>query len=300
MPARTNIHWADYQSNMLYAVLKSDEFREGHACVRVSPGCEHCWASAFNTRLGTGLPYTAQNLKKVEVNLHETELKRITKFKPKPLKGESAFKWGRSRAVVFPCDMTDMFGEWVTDEMLDRMFEAMYYRADVDWMVLTKRPGRAAQYLQAKAQAGKMPLKNIYIGCTVEDRMRADLRVHPMRTIHSLGWNTCVSYEPALSSVDWNDWYFIQWLVCGGESGAAARPMHPDWARGARDFCVRNNIPYFHKQNGEFAPLSALNVTDATTFKHKPINWEGTMLYRVGLGLAGRLLDGREWNQTAR
>lgn len=299
MPARTNIHWADYQSNMLYAALKKDEDKEGHACVRVSPGCEHCWASAFNTRLGTGLAYTAQNMKLVNVEISENELKRIAKFKPQPKKGESAFKWGRHRAVVFPCDMTDMFGEWVTDRTLDRMFEAMYFRADVDWMVLTKRPGRAAQYLQEKARKDKKPLGNIYIGCTVEDQTRADLRVLPMRAIHGLGWQTFVSYEPALSMVRWSEWYFLAWLICGGESGQEARPMNPWWARAARDFCTANSIPFFFKQFGEFLPLDHLAwVTDQTTFKHKPVEMDGVTMCRVGKAMAGRVLDGREWNET--
>jgi protein gp37 len=54
-------------------------------------------------------------------------------------------------------------------------------------------------------------------------------------------------------------------VICGGESGPKARPMHPDWARSLREQCVAAEIPFFFKQWGKKA--------------------------------AGRLLDGTEWSQ---
>jgi len=60
----------------------------------------------------------------------------------------------------------------------------------------------------------------------------------------------------------------IDWVIVGGESGANARPMHPDWARGLRDQCVEAGVAYFFKQ------------------------WGGTTA-KAG----GRLLDGREWSE---
>lgn len=286
MPAKTKIEWADYVSNPLKAMYGS---KRGWACVKVSPGCANCWASKFNVRLGTGfgMQYTAQNIKKVDTYFDEKELNRMEKFSPR-----GDFKHGRSRAVAFPCDMTDMFGSWVSDEQLDKIFHAMSVNQSVDWFVLTKRPERMAQYLQ-----GKTPLSHIYMGVSIEDQERANSRVYPMRIVRDLGWKVIVSYEPALHNVHWSDWYFIDWLVCGGESGSAARPMHPDWARSARDFCKANSIPFFFKQNGEFAPRDAFVVTDASRFKHKPLVFSNTVLFRVGKGLAGRLLDGRAWNE---
>jgi protein gp37 len=306
MPIKTNIHWADYVSNPIKALYNTPPMpmiggasiqRRGWACVKVSPGCENCWASTFNVRLGTGagMNYTAQNMKKVEVYIDQQELKRMVTFKPR-----REIKWGRSCPIIFVCDMTDLFGEWVSDEWIDKIFGAMWINQNVDWVVLTKRVGRMAQYAQYKANANKIPLNNIYLGCTVEDFQRSELRVHGMRMIHDLGWKTLVSYEPALSSVNWEDWYFLDWLICGGESGKNARPMDPQWAREARDFCVKNSIPFFFKQNGEFAPHGALNITEHTTFKNKPVQIGGSLVFRVGLGMAGRLLDGREWNQVAR
>lgn len=40
----------------------------------------------------------------------------------------------------------------------------------------------------------------------------------------------------------------IDWIICGGESGPGARPMHPDWARLLRDQCATAGVPFFMKQ----------------------------------------------------
>jgi hypothetical protein len=81
MPTKTKIEWADYISNPLKATpLASPHLlgnenggkkRTGHACIKLSEGCAHCWASTFNVRLGTGLEYTVPNMDKVELFLDE-------------------------------------------------------------------------------------------------------------------------------------------------------------------------------------------------------------------------------------
>lgn len=297
MPAKTKIEWADYISNPIkaravagpYALNGGHEVtKQGHACVKVSEGCANCWASTFNVRLGTGLEYTKPNLEKAEFFLDEKEMQRMLKFNPR-----GPFKHGRSRAVVFLCDMTDLFGEWVSDEWLDRIFFVMHMTPHVDWFVLTKRTDRMMNYLADKHNQGKVNFNNIYMGCTVENQKRANERRGAMDAIHWMGWKTWVSFEPALEAVNWGGWKFLNGLICGGESGVNARPMPPEAAREAWGFCSQHGIPFFFKQWGEWIPLDHLAwVTDATTFKHKPVEVHGTVMVRVGRGLAGNVLDG--------
>jgi protein gp37 len=294
MPAKTKIEWADYISNPVKA--KDANGKRGHACIKFSEGCVNCWASSFNVRLGTGLPYTVANMQRgvTEVYLDEEEMKRIYKFKPRLPKGESTFKNGRSRPVVFPCDMTDLFGSWVSVEWLDRIFQAMWMCQDVDWLVLTKRTHRMFTYIVDKHNAGKMPLNNIYLGCTVENQKRANERREDMRAIAEMGWKTWVSFEPALEIVNWDGWQFLNGLVCGGESGVNARPMPPEAAREARNYCEHHDIPFFFKQWGEWIPLDHLAWVNAeTTFKHKPVEVGGEMMVRIGRALSGNVLDGK-------
>jgi protein gp37 len=303
MPIKTKIEWADYISNMVKARYTTEPYplngghsveKKGHACVKHSEGCANCWASVFNVRLGTGLEYTMPNMELVEMYLDEAELERARKFNPNP---KSGFKNGRERAMIFPCDMTDLFGGWMKDEWLDVIFQMMIENDHVDWMILTKRVGRMSKYLVSRQRDLKAK-SHLYLGCSVENQKRANERVFDLETVNFLGWNTSVSFEPALEAVDWRGWEFVNLMMCGGESGARAKVMPPSAARGARDFCVRYDIPFFFKQWGEYMPLSHMPlVTDKTTFKHRPIEVDGEMMVRVGKGLAGHVLDGREWRE---
>lgn len=87
-------------------------------------------------------------------------------------------------------------------------------------------------------------------------------------------------------------------MICGGESGPHARPMHPAWARSLRDQCVAAGVPFFMKQNGEYLALSngAIDGRD----KHHPHcgSLDGNdVFYRVGKKASGALLDGCEWRE---
>lgn len=96
----------------------------------------------------------------------------------------------------------------------------------------------------------------------------------------------------------------VDWVIVGGESGPGARPMHPDWARSLSDQCRAAGVPFLFKQWGEW-----------TDFDHTPSEWwngrteaerkkleqrfvGGMAMNRIGKKAAGRLLDGRDWNEV--
>jgi hypothetical protein len=117
-----------------------------------------------------------------------------------------------------------------------------------------------------------------------------------MKAIHELGFRTAVSYEPALEPVNWQGWEFLDWLICGGESGNQARPMPSKCERSAREFCVQQGIPYFFKQWGEWLPVAEALDLGMKTFKQQPIDYQGEMMVKVGTGMAGHLIGGVvEW-----
>ena len=91
-----------------------------------------------------------------------------------------------------------------------------------------------------------------------------------------------------------------------------ARPMHPAWARQLRDQCQERGIPFHFKQRGEWSWGENGGLEKAAThiiFQEGavvPINQIGDYasmrtrpyaISRVGRGLAGRLLDGKEYLQ---
>lgn len=118
----------------------------------------------------------------------------------------------------------------------------------------------------------------------------------------------------------------LDWVIAGGESGPHARPSHPDWFRNLRDQCEAAGVPFFFKQWGEFSPIAPI-FGDVDDFEERckrciarvnedrtvgisldgsvhPDDWEffkdGSepwSMARVGKQRAGRLLDGREWNE---
>lgn len=124
----------------------------------------------------------------------------------------------------------------------------------------------------------------------------------------------------------------ISWVIVGGESGPNARPMHPDWARGLRDQCQAAGVPFLFKQWGEWSPTERHNIVQdeqlgkllpfviasATNRKetgrklwhaypserrnppdsnYPPVFGYYEEMNRVGKHCAGRLLDGREWDE---
>lgn len=107
----------------------------------------------------------------------------------------------------------------------------------------------------------------------------------------------------------------LDWIICGGESGPHARPMHPDWARSLRDQCAAAGVPFLFKQWGEWRPpldgeqySTAMGhaqrvpcfivAPDGTVHCFENGEWTagGQVMRRVGKRAAGRLLDGVEHN----
>ncbi len=115
----------------------------------------------------------------------------------------------------------------------------------------------------------------------------------------------------------------LSWVIAGGESGPGARPMHPDWVRSIRDQCVAAGVPFFYKQWGEWLPMTDYEAIlssgsvkrfaieprhlrycypDGRVADREPGNGDDSpvpfnFLTRVGKSVAGRLLNGKQWDE---
>ena len=102
----------------------------------------------------------------------------------------------------------------------------------------------------------------------------------------------------------------LDWIIVGGESGPNARPMHPAWARSIRDQSAEAGVAYLFKQWGAWAPArDAANVERSEGQGSHGAILEGDTwsifergdrhgdVFRVGKKAAGRLLDGRTWDE---
>lgn len=183
--------------------------------------------------------------------------------------------------------------------------------------------------------SGKLP-SNVWIGTSVENQQTADERIPELLKIPAAvrflsiepllgcvdlslwlgaGYVT-LGANGKITPVNVPINKPIHWVIVGGESGSNARPMHPDWARALRDQCQAAGVPFFFKQWGEFAPFNNTvtmhEMSRETGWVHRDGRYwklpkkgrcfEGgiedvEMVMRIGKKAAGRLLDGREWNE---
>lgn len=244
-------------------------------CTKVSPGCDHCYAERITERFhGKGSFAIVQ---RSEEKLYL------------PL------KWRKPRRV-FVNSMSDLFHEAVPDGYIGSVFDVMAKTPHHTYQLLTKRHARLRSLLTKWGEEGarndwagpgtavfrtregvwagpvRWPLPNVWQGVSVESQRWADIRIPALRqTPAAVRW---LSLEPLLGSIDLRPHLDgIDWVVVGGESGPGARPMHPDWARSLRDQCTAAGVPFFFKQWGEYR-----------------------FGERVGKKAAGRVLDGRTWD----
>lgn len=209
------------------------------------------------------------------------------------------------------------------------------------YLLLTKWPQRMREFF---ISVGYVP-SNLWLGVSAENQAAADGRIPVLQRIPAEV--RFVSLEPLLGGINLLPWLRpypncgnvaedgtcaselnptpechvaicpttdvqgISWVICGGESGSGARPMHPQWARDIRAQCQAAGIPYFHKQNGEYIPADGWNqwgtsldggfvgrgkVRAVRTIPEGDI-YDVIHMVRVGKKRAGFLLDGKEWRE---
>jgi protein gp37 len=259
-------------------------------CTKVGPGCDGCYAEAFNrftrgkndvtgqaTNWGPGAPRiphlegAAKELRKWNgMSLHERESGRVS---------QKDFDRGWTRAGFWPVFInshSDMFDNEVPQEWRDYAFAVIRDCAALDFLLVTKRIGNAAQMVPASWMSVGFPL-NVRLIITVVNKDEAERDVPKLL---ALPCRNGISYEPALGEVDWSPWLTpgehgraIQWLIVGGESdqaGHETRPFNLGWARSTVAQCTAASVPVFVKQLGSKVRSPAMNTAEGwapITFK---------------------------------
>jgi protein gp37 len=230
--------------------------------------------------------------------------------------------WRKPR-MIFVCSLADLFQDEVPDQFIADVFAVMSLARHHTFQVLTKRHARLRTLLNspsfwllvdralaARAQpplAGTVPrrLPNVWIGVSAENQRWADIRIPALLdTPAAVHW---ISAEPLLGPVSLRSVWLhgparLAWVVVGGESGPKARPMDPNWARALRDQCVSAGVGFHFKQFGEWAPTGwhSAGSTDLRRQLVGPVLDESgrrEVIARVGKKAAGRVLDGRTWDE---
>jgi protein gp37 len=323
----TKIEWATETINPIQSTLKGPERKLkngktlpglGYHCTKISPGCKNCYAEMMNQRFGNGEPY--QHGAHSEFELIKSELEKPARWK-KPRK-------------IFVQSMSDLFHEDVTFQQFCYVLDAPYRYPHHIFMFLTKRPKNMKGFFRRFETycLCDYPFNNLWLGvtvCTPDELWKVGRLVDTPAAVRF------VSLEPLLGPIDFTDgpldpestmgpWSMlddIDWVIVGGETGPGARPMHPDWVKLIRDQCQSSGTAFFFKSWGEWAPNHAYDYYPENNplwciktngelswiagdigdgcLSNWSSNYESTdhPIEKRGKKSAGRLLDGREWNE---
>lgn len=305
MAENSKIEWTDHT------------FNPWIGCTKVGPGCDNCYAADLS-RARLGVEWGAG--------------------KPRRHTAASTWRqpraWNRRAAKlgihyrVFCASLADVFDNEVPAEWRADLFALIRETPNLDWLLVTKRIGNATKMAEA---AGGWPV-NVWLGATIVDQKEADRDIPKLAEIEGPRFRF-LSMEPLLGPVDLSvllyqpcpnsldglmmdpstgayeccsrcdftglsDELAIHWIIVGGESGPAARPMHPDWARSLRDQCNGAGVPFLFKQWGEWAPTGARDEAEALSFSFRDRRGlksffypDGTHMGFPGKKAAGRVID---------
>lgn len=217
--AKTTIEWCEHTANP----IKARDMRTGatgHYCEMISPGCTHCYASRYQLR--RHMPtFDKASRDKVEVYIDRKVLQTVLRQ--------------RTATSIFWCDMTDVFGAWVTDKWLDEIFAVVALTPQHRHLFLTKRIDRAFKYFTGHAADGKhiaeaaakmelpkgtkrppyvWPLPQLKLGVSMENQEYADKRLPTLLVTPAGG--RFVSIEPQIGPVT------LKWAACSCASKEAA------------------------------------------------------------------------------
>lgn len=350
----TKIEWA------------TDTWNPITGCTKISEACQNCYAERMSKRLAGRCGYPEGE--PFRVTLHPDKLDQPMRWK----KPRMIFVC--SMGDLFHEDVPFEYISQVFDVMCSWRWpnKEAEWSGDASlledpghtFMVLTKRPERIPEWLSwlGLYWPGDSPVninleaeghfgKHIWFGVTAENQARADERIPMLLQIPAA--KRFVSVEPMLGPMDLEIWgqyehpdnegygvdaiKCLDWIICGGETGPGARPMHPDWVRSLRDQCQAAGVPFFFKSWGDWAPGTwmADSESDMTITVNNDLyydleklfdsysedkrdNWaqknfytlsstgiwcdpltcyRGECMVRVGKKYAGRQLDGQTWEQ---
>jgi protein gp37 len=176
-------------------------------CDKVSPGCDNCYAETFAERWrGT--------------SGHHFEAGFDITLRPERL--ELPLKWRKPRKV-FVNSMSDLFHKDIPDSYIAQVFAVMARTPQHTYQILTKRHGRMRSLVGDLFDGGQRlleaapdeeiaqalydtiwPLPNVWLGVSVEDQKRADLRIPAL--IDTAATVRFLSCEPLLGPLDLTAW----------------------------------------------------------------------------------------------
>lgn len=282
-------------------------------------GCSYCYARRIANRHLPQGGFTDREF--TEVRFHVDRL-------------VNPLKWKKPQ-TIFVDSMGDLFDPHVDWDWFYQIVSVMLNASRHTFLVFTKFAARMEQFVNSRdieRLVSGRKTDHIIWCATAENQFAADAR---LGHVCALKWGRKgVSIEPMKGSIDLraylphrlslseipgialNDgctemWSRgLDWVVCGGQTGSDAKPIHPVWVYSLRKQCELARVPFFFKQWGEWKPTDAAKIPGKHTggdifleldgsFGCQGGWWYGTAaaMDKVGKKVAGCLLDGVEYKQ---
>ena len=223
-------------------------------CSSISAGCTNCWhlrmahRMASNPLIPSGLRtiYDGKSSATAWLDAEELDAPRRRK-KPTVI------------AVQF---MGDLCHDRINVAHRAAVWRVMVEERRHTFLVLTKRPENLWRLAEWGRLAGLSPMvpDNIWLGVSVEDQAAADERIPLLlQTPAAKHW---VSVEPMLGPVDLKGqakgygFGWVDWVVCGAETGPHKRPCRPEWIDSLRSQCKAAGVRFFGKVDQDGEPIA--------------------------------------------
>lgn len=271
MAETSRIEWTDATVNFWWG------------CTKVGPGCDHCYAEAFDRRTGGahwGLGAPRRKIKGAVKLLHKLDNGYADWAADRECRVGNAKAFGLPvpqigiRRKVFIQSMSDLFDLEVPVEWFAEAWETIEGCDRLDLQIVTKRVSAVEKRLAAIG-AKRWP-RHAGLMITVVNQDEADRDVPRLLALKAklgIPW-VGLSMEPLLGPVDLSQWLRprsrpnadgyggdhapgwttdfnrLDWVIVGGESGPGARPFNTDWALSIVEQCRAASVPCFVKQLG--------------------------------------------------
>ena len=221
-------------------------------CTKISQGCKNCYAETLSKRL-----------KRMKLKKYKNEFK----YTQHEADVELPLKWKKSRKI-FVNSMSDLFHEDAEMEFVGRCFFTM---VKADWhiyQVLTKRPGKMAEFSNMFSKYFGFPIPNhIWMGTSIENNDTT----WRIKEVNKVKCSTrFISFEPLLEKINKVDLKGIDWAIIGGESGFHFRSVEKEWIQDLIKQSQKQKVKVFFKQWGGIRPKSGGRTINGRTYDGYP------------------------------
>lgn len=233
MGSDTGIAWTDHT------------FNPWIGCTKVGPLCDNCYAEAWDRKYNGGGHWGPH------------AERRRTKTWRDPVKWQKDAEEKGKTFKVFMASLADFFDNQVPVEWRRDAWQLVKNCPSLDWLIVTKRLGNVPDMLPEDWTPEAY--RNVTLIASMGTQQEIDRdgpKLKRLRADHGFA-RVGLSAEPLLERVSISDLQpqgWLDWVICGGESGGHRRPFNVTWAELLMEECARCGAAFFFKQDSALHP----------------------------------------------